>query len=144
MGTNFYLATKCKETRDNFFGYNYSLTDTPDWGYEIHIAKTSCGWLPLFQKHDCISSVKDIENLYATGKFIIYDECGTIYDWLGFKERVLDFNGGIKGVVKRKLEKIDGYAEYIPISHPEYQNGRYRSEYFKDPQGYEFTCHEFR
>ena len=39
MGTNFYLATKSKETRDKYFGWKYEIVDEPDWGYEIHIAK---------------------------------------------------------------------------------------------------------
>ena len=44
MGTNFYLMTKSKEVCEKHFGNRFELTDYPDWGYQIHIAKTSCGW----------------------------------------------------------------------------------------------------
>jgi hypothetical protein len=151
MGTNFYLMTKSKEVRDKYFGYDYELTDTPDWGYEIHIAKTSGGWRPLFQSHDCFKSIKQLKELYGTGEFVLYDEYGTTYSWEEFDERVLKFNGGVKGAVPR--EKIvqdrnsrwydSNLPEHRPISHFEYGYGAYANEYFSDPDGYEFTTHEF-
>lgn len=151
MGTNFYLMTKNKEHRDLYFGYDYELTDTPDWGYQIHIAKTSYGWLPLFEAHRGIESVKQIKDVYHSGEFIIADEYGTVYSWDEFDKRVLQFNGGVKGRIPREKVEQDRNSpwydstlpEYRPISHFEYDSGRYSSDYFTDPEGYEFTTHEF-
>lgn len=151
MGTNFFLMTKSKEVRDKHFGYNYELTDEPDWGYQIHIAKTSCGWLPLFQAHECFHSVKQLKELYDTGDFIISDEYGDTYNWEEFDERVVKFNGGYKGAIPRKRIEPDpngmfydrNMPEYMPVSHFEYGFGEYADEYFSDEEGYEFTTHEF-
>jgi hypothetical protein len=109
------------------------------------------GWLPSFEASYSIQSVADIKKLYDTGKFVIYDEYGTYYNWEEFDERVLKFNGGVLGAVPReKIEKdINSpywdrdLPDYRPISHFEYARGRYASDYFKDPEGYEFSRHEF-
>jgi hypothetical protein len=151
MGTNFYIGTADKEARDQYFGLNYELTDTPTWLYEQHIAKTSMGWLPSFEESRSIHSVADIKKLYDTGKFVIYDECGTYYNWEEFDERVLKFNGGVLGAVPREKIKKDTNSPYWdrdlpdcrPISHFEYARGRYANEYFRDSEGYEFSRHEF-
>jgi hypothetical protein len=143
--------TKSKEARDKYFGYNYELTDRPDWGYEIHIAKTSCGWLPLFQSHDCFKSIAELKLLYETGLFTITDEYGDTYNWEEFDERVLKFNGGIKGVAPRERIEKDttsrwydpNLPEYRPISHFDYGDCMYASDYFTDPDGYEFDRREF-
>lgn len=151
MGTNFYLATKEKSVRDKYFGYAYDLTDEPDWYYEIHIAKTSAGWLPLFQAHDCFKSVKELEQLYKTGSFVIYDEYLQYYNWDEFVDRVVKHNGGYKGAIPREriVQDVHSYfydknaPEYRPISHFEYGNGAYASDCFMDDEGYEFTWGEF-
>lgn len=151
MGTNFYVGTADKEARDQYFGFQYELTDTPTWLYEQHIAKTSMGWLPSFEDSRSIHSVADIKKLYDTGKFVIYDEYGQYYTWEEFDERVLKFNGGVLGAIPREKIKHDpnwpygdpDMPEYRPISHFEYAHGRYSSSYFKDPEGYEFSRHEF-
>lgn len=143
--------TKSKEVRDQYFGYDYRLTDEPDWGYEIHIAKTSGGWLPSFEAHDCFNSIKDLKKMYDTGKFIIYDEYGDVYNWEEFDERVLKFNGGVLGAMPREkiVQDRNSYfydpnlPDYRPISHFEYANGRYSSEYFMDEDGFEFSRREF-
>lgn len=152
MGTNFYMMTKDKEIRDKYFGYDYELTDEPDWGYQIHIAKTSCGWLPLFQSHNCFNSVKQLKELYNTNNFIISDEYGTTYTWAEFEDRVIKFNGGT--VKNRVVEPInqDKFSPYYdpnmpnhrPVSHFEYKMDQYyMKDYFTDKDGYEFTTHEF-
>ena len=152
MGTNFYLATPDKEVCDKYFGYDYELTDTPTWGYKIHIAKTSMGWLPSFEAHQCFRSIKQLKELYDTGSFIIYDEYGTTYDWQQFDERVLKFNGGVNNAIPKTPVEREPFGDYynndmpshVPISHFEYGNGRYASQYFTDPEGYEFTNQWFR
>lgn len=143
IGTNFYLLTQKREIADNYFGYNRELTDTPVWGYEIHIAKTSSGWLPLFQAHDCFKSVKQLKALYDTGDFLIYDEYSKTYTWEEFDQRVLQFNGG---TVKNRPPNssktvVDGREVTIPISHPEYSH--LTNYYFADEDGYEFCYGEF-
>lgn len=151
MGTNFYLMTKSKEVRDKYFGYDYSLTDIPDWGYTIHIAKTSAGWLPSFEAHDCFNSIRKLKKMYDTGEFIIYDEYGDVYNWEEFDERVLQFNGGVLGIVPREeiVQDRNSYfydpnlPKHRPISHFEYGHGKYASEYFTDEDGYEFSKREF-
>lgn len=133
------------------------MTDIPTWLYQQHVAKTSAGWLPLFQSHDSFKSVEQLKRLYDTGKFILYDEYGTIYTWDEFDERVLKFNGGISGAIEKVKNTIDEHdkfydsnmPEYLPISHcsgPDctYNLGQYSGDYFKDEAGYEFTLHEFR
>lgn len=151
MGTNFYLATDNKDVRNQYFGYDYQIVDEPNWGYEIHIAKTSAGWLPLFQKHNCFRSVKELKELYETGFFIIYDEYNTIYDWAAFEDRVIKWNGGVDGAISKTYHKIDknerfydpDMPNYTPVSHFTYGNGKYAHMYFKDPEGFEFTNGEF-
>ena len=133
------------------------MTDIPTWLYQQHAAKTSAGWVPLFQSHDSFQSVEQLKRLYATGKFILYDEYGIIYTWDEFDERVLKFNGGISGAIEKVKNTIDKHdkfydpnmPEYLPISHcsgPDctYNFGQYSGDYFKDEAGYEFTLHEFR
>ena len=101
MGTNFYMITKNKTMASIYAPYSYELTDTPCFGYEIHIAKTSAGWLPLFQAHkDGISSVAEYKTAYDTGEFRIYDEYGYEYNWDAFDDRVLTQHGSILGVQK--------------------------------------------
>lgn len=139
MGTNFYFHTKNKTIAEKYAGWEYELTDIPDWAYEIHIAKTSCGWLPLFQYRETMPSVKAMKEAYDTGEFKIYDEYNKEYNWKEFDERVLKFNGGIKGIIKQ--EKNNG--EMIPISHFEYDNGKYAYLYLKDENGYEFVKGDF-
>ena len=159
MGTNFYLMTKNKELAQHHAPYSYKLTDTPYFGYEIHIAKTSYGWLPLFNGHkDGINSVAEYKAAYEFGGFEIYDEYGTQYNWEAFDDRVLKFNGGILGVQEPEKIEVDknsrfydhNLPEYMPISHIGGSKQSYKSDfvedyndYFTDDEGYEFTKHEF-
>ena len=152
------MITKNKTMASIYAPYSYELTDTPYFGYEIHIAKTSAGWLPLFQAHkDGISSVAEYKTAYDTGKFRIYDEYGTEYNWDAFEVRVLKHNGGILGV--QKPEKIEqnkrsqlydkNMPDYYPISHIQGNPQSYKfinqfvNNYFVDSQGYEFDIQYF-
>lgn len=156
MGTNFYMHTKDKDIVRKYAPYSFEITDEPEFCYEFHIAKTSMGWLPLFQAHEMgIQSVKQYKSAYDDG-CEIYDEYGDKYTWNEFTIRVLKFNGGT--VKDRKVEKIkktktiignevyydSDMPDYVPISHFEYGNGKYASDYFKDDDGYEFDIRWFR
>ena len=152
MGTNFYISTSNKEVKNKYLADdNYKLTDEPTWGYELHIAKTSYGWLPLFQKHKCIQSVKDIKNLYDTGHFFIYDENLKEYTWEEFEKRVLTHNGGVAGAIPKTYHDVDrtspfydsNMPDFTPVSHFEYGNGKYAYMYSKDAEGYEFMEGDF-
>ena len=159
MGTNFYMITKNKTMASIYAPYSYELTDTPYFGYEIHVAKTSCGWLPLFQGHkNGINSVSEYKAAYETGEFDIVDEYGTSYNWDEFEDRVLKFNGGIRG--EQNPEKIErdkssmfydkNLPEYGPISHiggtkQSYKYGfnEFYNDYFEDSEGFEFDKRSF-
>ena len=43
MGANYYLHTKDKRLVAEHFPAEYTLTDTPDFGYEVHLCKMSAG-----------------------------------------------------------------------------------------------------
>lgn len=153
MGTNFYLITRNKTMAQKYAPYSYELTDEPYFGYEVHIAKTSGGWLPLFQGHkDGINSVREYKAAYDTGEFDIVDEYGDFYNWEEFTERVLKFNGGVRGVATIKKIEIDKSSQFYddrlpdhtPISHFEYKYDSYFvNDYFADEDGYEFDRREF-
>ena len=156
MGTNFYMLTTNREMKDKYAPFSYELVDDPYFAYEIHIAKTSMGWLPLFQSHSSgIQSVKEYKEAYDTGAFEIYDEYGNKYTWEEFDKRVLQFNGGKLGGIKpEKIEynafNPDEIPEYRPISHipGNEQSYKYRfnediESIFVDEEGYEFEEREF-
>lgn len=139
MGTNFYLFTQDAEAKKKYFLGDYELTEFPSLGYLVHIAKTSMGWLPLFQASEGIKSTRDIERISKDENMFIVDENGKLYGWDEFKERVLNFNGGVKGKVKSEMFS----GEHIPISHLDYKNGENAHLYSLDDDGYEFTAGRF-
>lgn len=158
MGTNFYMITKNKKLAQQYAPYSYELTDEPYFGYEIHVAKTSFGWLPLFQGHkDGINSVAEYKAAYDTNEFKIYDEYGCEYNWDAFDDRVLKFNGGILGVQKPKKIEQNKYfrwydknmPDYCPVSHISGSPQSYKydnwfaNDNLKDPDGFEFSRSEF-
>lgn len=127
MGTNFYMFTKKKELKP-FFGTKLELIDDPDFGYQIHIAKTSCGWQPSFEAHDHIRSVADLKLLYDKGDVQILDEYGQKYTWDEFVERVVNFGSEINwrtGCHNDQSGPCD-YAEFTSVD------------------GYRFTPSQFR
>lgn len=91
MGTNFYLYTRNKGAR-SLLGNKVELTDDPDFGYLLHIAKTSFGWKPLFEEHERVHSVADLKLLFDQIPYAqILDEYGRAYTWPEFEERVIHF-----------------------------------------------------
>lgn len=151
MGTNFYFSTQNKELVRPL-ECAYTCTDAPRWGYQVHVAKTSAGWLPLFQRYPgIIDSMDDYFRFLTHPDVIIYDEYGTTYTYSQFVERVLKHNGGIKGVQPPTPANNDPDSLFfdpdcpdeVPISHLEYGHGKYASEYTTDKYGYEFTDREF-
>lgn len=157
MGTNFFFFTKDKQAVQEYAPYSYELTDEPEFGYLIHAGKRSYGWIPLWQAHrNGISSVKEYKEAYDSGAFRIIDEYYNEYDWDKFDEEFIQFNGGVSGVMKKVKNTSNKHGlfydpnipEYLPISHCSGPDCTYRFgwadiDYFKDPEGYEFTSREF-
>lgn len=91
MGTNFYIFTKNRSAKE-LLGPKAVLTDDPDFGYDLHIAKTSYGWKPLFEEHERVHSIADLKWLYdQIPDAQIFDEYGNRYSWPKFEERVIRF-----------------------------------------------------
>lgn len=150
MSTNYYLHTNNKSIAEQIG--DYTITDSPDWGYLIHIGKRACGWLPLFQAHPGIKSVQDIEMWCKNPEVRIYDEYDSELSWEQLKTDLICFNGGTDGAIpKRYVSALSANSpaydanmpNYVPVSHFSYGNGKYAHLYFKDEQGYEFTREEF-
>ena len=52
MSTNYYMLTKNKKFADTYFPEEYELYRGGDvFKAEIHIGKSSAGWMPLFREH---------------------------------------------------------------------------------------------
>lgn len=95
MGTNYYMSTKDKSKRDKWLNFDeYHLTDEPDWGYEVHIGKVSCGWKPLFQAHDRLNSLALYKLMYDEGGWSLYDEYRQVLSWEDFKDIIDSFTDG--------------------------------------------------
>lgn len=57
----------------------------------IHIAKTSEGWVPVFEFHrGIIESVKDIKRFCEASGLSIFNEYGFKYNWEEFQTRVVE------------------------------------------------------
>ena len=121
MSTNYYLATQDKQVKEKYFS-NYELTDEPMWGYEIHIATISFGWMPLFHSQEkAFNSYKELKELVATERFVLYDEYLTILSWE-------QFDSEIQKLMKRKNE-LQSHLSYESV---------YGKRWYKDSEGYEF------
>lgn len=90
MGTNFYFFTQNRTVAD-LMGPKREVTDIPELGWELHIAKTSCGWKPVFEEHKQIHSVRDLDRFYHDNMhyLTIFDEYKQKYTWPEFEERVI-------------------------------------------------------
>lgn len=135
MGTNFYFKHANEEELEediNNLKCKYPFAKITIQA-DIHIAKTSAGWKPLFQNNEYFESVEDIKNFYFNNfdTLIIKDEYGTDYTWEEFKKRVINFNPN--GVSHIKSIKLDGFVteEYI------------NENYNYDKEGYEFSKGEW-
>lgn len=112
MGTNYYFLTQNKElvekyfpneTTQDIYDCGYELTDFPKFGYEIHLNKLSCGWLPLLQKHrKAFTTFKELEKFYISNQseLEIYDEYGRLYTFKEYKQELLDHANRDKEPVK--------------------------------------------
>ena len=139
MGTNFYFKVKTDiqinipidgEIKNSILEkLNYALQDVT----EIHIGKRSGGWLPLFQKTNYYSSVKEIKEFYEKNKehLIIIDEYDMEYSLDELDEEIFSWNKGNPDA-KTHLDLNDFRND-----------SNYGPSYYTDSEGYEFTATEF-
>lgn len=172
MSTNYYFVAENKEFVEKYFPGEYYLTDTPKFGYEVHIGKRSCGWKPLGQWHEnAYKSAKEMIQFLNNNldKIEIYDEYHhpmTVEDliekfinWADNQEiRYMKYIpegvpdeifGGRKYLVESTK---DDYDITIPYDHQEYEKIdpydkhwriKRKSYYIKDEDGFNFMEGDF-
>ena len=92
MSTNYYMLSQSKGFAEKYFHGEYELTDTPMFGYEIHIGKRSMGWKPLFQEHKhAYDSVEGLVDFITKHSVVLYDEYGIILTETELKENLIDW-----------------------------------------------------
>ena len=140
MGTNFYFFTQNRAVAD-LMGSKREVTDIPELGWELHIAKTSCGWKPVFEEHEQIHSVRDLNRFYHDNMhyLIIFDEYGQRYNWQEFEERVIKF--GTPKVFDQEIGMYTGNWRCESDNDCEPYN-HWDGEY-ADADGYRFSTREF-
>lgn len=105
MGTNYYMITKNKDLAHEYFAercdyggeypeylnQEYELYDIPDFYYQIHLNKLSCGWKPLFQNHKAFRTFNELEEFYKghMNDITFEDEYGRSYTFKEYKQRVI-------------------------------------------------------
>lgn len=107
MGTNYYFIAKNKDFVRKYFDNEYEFCDEPDFHYEIHLNKLSCGWKPLFQIHKAFRTFAELEQFYDEHKkdIKIEDEYGDKYTWKQYKKEILDHASVIPTPVKWVYEE---------------------------------------
>jgi hypothetical protein len=159
MSTNYNLISTDKAWVTKYFGDDYenewTLVDTPFFGYEIHIGKRSSGWKPLFQTHNkAYHSVKEMILFFKREeeKFMIFNE---YYEELTLEDLIEEL---INWADKQQVRKVN-YANGMLLEDPEGEltipidqikycdfdpRGReWRSYYWQDEEGYDFMNGEF-
>lgn len=169
MSTNYYMLSQSKGFAEKYFHGEYELTDTPMFGYEIHIGKRSMGWKPLFQEHKhAYDSVEGLMAFIKNNSVVLYDEYGIILIETELKENLIDWGGnqnkryykfvpeGVKGTLfgnKEYLKEVNSGEKYdivSPFNHKQYEKLMEPIErafvdikYWEDKDGYDFTNREF-
>lgn len=149
MSTNYYMMTTNKDLVEKHFPNEYTVTDSPYFGYEIHIGKSSCGWKPLFQEHkNAYSSVKEMLGflLVNNNDIRIFDEYERELDVNELKEELITWEER----QEKRMIHYDGVPGLIqsPIDHVEMANREPNrccvySKYWHDKDGYDFTEGDF-
>lgn len=147
MGTNFYMMTTDKKMVEKYFPNEYKITDSPYFGYEIHIGKRSCGWKPLFEAHKkAYGSVEEMVEFVKLSSIRIFDEYEREYNIEELNEALITW----EIQQKKKMIHYDGVPGLIqiPIDHVEIMErepNRYISHpiYWHDKDGYDFVEGEF-
>lgn len=143
------MITTNKDLVEKHFPNEYTVTDSPYFGYEIHIGKRSCGWKPLFQEHkNAYSSVKEMLGFFLLNKndIRIFDEYESelnideleeeLITWEEKQEKRMIYYDGVPGLIQS------------PIDHVEMVNREpncycIHLKYWHDKDGYNFTEGDF-
>lgn len=140
MGTNFYFFTQNRAVAD-LMGPKREVTDIPELGWEMHIAKTSCGWKPVFEEHEHIHSVRDLDRFYHDNMrhLTIFDEYGQKYSWPEFEERVIKY--GTPKVFDPEIGMYTG--NWRCESDNDCELYKHWDGEYADTDGYRFSTREF-
>lgn len=140
MGTNFYFFTQNRAVAD-LMGPKREVTDIPELGWETHIAKTSCGWKPVFEEHEHIHSVRDLDRFYHDNMryLTIFDEYGQKYTWPEFEERVIKY--GTPKVFDPEIGMYTG--NWRCESDNDCELYKHWDGEYADTDGYRFSTREF-
>lgn len=140
MGTNFYFFTQNRAVAD-LMGPKREVTDIPELGWELHIAKTSCGWKPVFEEHEQIRSVRDLDRFYYDNRhyLTIFDEYGMEYSWPEFEERVIKY--GTPKVFDPEIGMYTG--NWRCESDNDCELYKHWDGEYADADGYRFSTREF-
>lgn len=171
MGTNFYMITTNKDLAETYFPDEYTITDVPYFGYEIHIGKRSAGWMPLFEGHkNAYGSVKAMKQFIKdhSDDIRIFDEYSREFSLEQLEDELITWadqqpiryikhipNGvpdEVFGGKKYLVESTeDDYDITIPYDHLEYEKLEeqrygfvpYKSHYWRDKDGFNFMDGDF-
>ena len=138
MSTNYYILTKDKSIIEKY-GLTYELTDSPDWGYKVHIAKRSHGWKPLFQGHKNINSIDDIYKLINESTVTILDEYDRIQTVEEFEKEVIEWFKDDKEALSHIEEEEKDRFKNAGRSYWYLDS----SKLWTDDKGYEFMSLDF-
>lgn len=125
MSTNYYLFTSDKSIINKYklscVDEMYTHNKTVLKGYEVHIAKTAGGWVPLFQSHTHINTKQDMLQLLQEPDILLFNEYGKEIQIKEFIEQVVEY---------KKTDKDESHI------HP--GHGTFMSE-----DGLEFQVYDF-
>lgn len=123
MSTNYYFAPDLEKYKD-VFGDSpvYNLLTKFVGNEKIHIGKRSGGWLPLFQKTEHYSSVKEIEEFWENNEEVLIIE-----DEYGYRISIEEL----------RSELFEWGSKHNKLNHQEYLG------IYVDNEGYEFSENTF-
>ncbi len=135
MGTNYYLTTKNKDIAHEYFAEKmdyggkypeyvskeYELHDVPDFYYEIHLNKLSCGWRPLFQRHKAFTTFQGLLDFCKehVDEIEIEDEYGEKFTIGQYKKKILDHAHRTPEPLKWVYD-ISNFDKFIADKNDEY------------------------
>ena len=124
MSTNYFILTKNKELLTTY-GLNAEVTDTPDWGYWVHILQLCPGCVPLFQAHKNVRSLPDVFALLQEPTVLIYDEYYRLVE-----ETHEAFCNKLQEICNNPENKSRNWDNYT-WANANYYKDRYGNEFFE-------------
>lgn len=121
MSKNYYALTKDKELIRKY-GLTFELTDSPDWGYWIHICQTTSILKPLYQAHQQIRDIDAVMRFIQEPNLQIYNEYEEPVEVQEFIDTVINDDY----YVNHALTRCDDFSKPSYLSNT----------YFRDYKGY--------